>query len=57
MTNRNIRQVKVVKSPPFLSMAKIASDWRKSIGGVLPTTVEDTIRNINAYCSAVAKLN
>jgi hypothetical protein len=57
MTNRNIRQVKVVKSPPFLSMAKIASDWRKSIGGVLPTTVEDTIRNINAYCRAVAKLN
>lgn len=57
MTNKNIKQVRVVKSPPFLSLSKIAYNWRKSVGGILPTNVEETIRNINAYCQAVAKLN
>ena len=51
------RPVKVVKSPPYLSMAKIAFGWRKSKGGPLPRTIEDTIRNIIAYCNAVSHLN
>ena len=51
------RLVKVVKSPPYLSLAKIAFNWRKSVGGQLPNTVEGTIRNITAYCNAVSRLN
>ncbi len=51
------REIKLVKSAPFMPLAKLAYNWRKQRGGVLPVTIEETQRNIAAYCISVAHLN
>jgi len=52
-----IKQVKVIKSIPMNRILIIAYNWRVQHGGVIPRTIEEHFRNIDAYCMYAKHLN
>lgn len=42
--------------PPPVEMAMVAYSWRLCKGGLLPTSGEEHLRNIEAYCRTVAPI-
>ena len=51
------KQLKWVTSPPMRRIMVIAYNWRVQKGGVIPKTLEEHFRNIDAYCIYARQLN